>query len=184
MAHRWAPSSLAERWWLDVPVASLSVVVLDFASRPGTGVDLLGKLSLSDRRAAYTDMLQLAIIFAGFSGVIFAIYLGMQGKGVEGVRKLVGDKLLRLWLAALLMPWLSAVVIILARIIDRGEVSSTNFARWLATAAVIVVLTQLFRVTWIFYQLAMLNAQQLQPSRRIAARPIRIGRPASVKSQT
>jgi hypothetical protein len=165
-----------EWWWLDAPVAAALVGALAASSRPGTGVDLLGKLTLSDRRAVYTDILQLAVIFAGFGGVIFAIYLGMQSPGVRGIRKLVGRKFLRMWISALVMPWFCAVTIILCRVIDRGETGTVNAARWIAIGCVFVVLLQLFRVAWIFYQLAAVELMEPRPVIPTSREPIKIAR--------
>lgn len=166
-------------WWLDVPVAASITIVGASVTDPGTGIDLVGQLALGDRRAIYADVLQLAIIFAGFSGVMFAVYLGMQGARVAQLNERVGKDLLHVWLAAILAPWVCAFVLILARVLDRGGLGSPNYARWLAYGAILVVALQMLRIIWVFYQLAMLNMSKHEPAIRTAARPARIRRRAS-----
>lgn len=175
---RWWHAPL-DWWWLDAPVAALASVIVALRVRPGTGADLLGKLSLSDRRAVYTDMLQLATIFAGFGGVIFAVYLGLQSRQVKSIRERLGGKLLSVWISAILTPWASAAAIILARILDRGEVASSNGARWIAIGALVVVATQIARVVWIFYQLAIVEVTRRGPTIPTSTNAPRIRRRAS-----
>lgn len=163
-------------WWLDVPIAAGAVALIAWQVRPGTGVDVLGQLDLETRRGVYTDMMQLAALFAGFSGVIFALYLGMSGRGVRQVKDLVGMKLLVMWLFALTVPWLAAVGMVLAKVLDRGPGGSANVARWLAVAAALVVALQLLRTVWIFYQLAAIDLKGTKPARPTQSRPVELAR--------
>lgn len=166
-------------WWLDLPLAAVTVIVASSLAESGTGVDLLGQLSLVERREVYTDLLQLSTIFAGFGGVVFAIYLGFQSRRIRLLKEQVGKLLLHIWLAAILTPWMSAFALVVARITDRGGVASPNFARWLACAAIIVVLIQLARIVWVFYQLAMIDMKPQEPTIRTANEPPKIRRRAS-----
>lgn len=152
----------------------------EYLVEPGTGVDLLGRLPLADRRSVYTDMLQLATIFGGFGGVIFSVYLGMQGRRIRTIKQHVGVPLLRVWLFALTVPWVSAVMLIIARILDRGAIRSENFARWIAVAALALVVLQLVRSLWVFYQLAAIDLQGDAPTIKTSQNPVRVNRhPAS-----
>ncbi|MFI2710058.1 hypothetical protein ACH495_08010 [Micromonospora sp. NPDC018662] len=143
---------------------------------PGTGVDLMGQLSLADRRNVYTDLLALATIFAGFGGVVFAIFIGLQSRSVREIKERVGEHLLRVWLSALLAPWVSAFAIVIAKVLDRGGKGSSNEARWLAVAATGLVALQLFRVLWVFYNLATIETQGAKPTVATAKQPARIGK--------
>lgn len=169
----------AQWWWLDAPLAILAVTIAGMTVEPATGVDILGRLSLADRRAIYTDLLQLTTIFAGFGGVIFALYLGLQGRRVKELNRSLGRTLLKIWLAAILTPWLSALTLVVASVFDRGDTGSHNVARWAAIAAILVVAFQMARIVWVFYQLAMLELSEEQPTVRTASKPLKMRRKAS-----
>jgi hypothetical protein len=173
---RWIVDRAVQWWWLDLPVAGLGVILIAARVRPGTGVDLLGQLDLETRRAIYTDLMQIAALFAGFSGVIFAVYLGLSSRGVRQVKDMVGKQLLTMWLFALTVPWVAALLLILAKVLDRGEMASPNVARWLAVAAVVLVAIELLRILWIFYQIAVIDLRGVQPARPIRTRPIELTR--------
>jgi hypothetical protein len=143
---------------------------------PGTGVDFMGQLSLADRRNVYTDLLTLTTIFAGFGGVVFAIFIGLQSRSVREIKAKVGENLLRVWLSALLSPWVGAFAIVVAKVIDRGGKGSPNEARWIAVAAMGLVALQLLRILWVFYSLATIESRDGQPTIPTAAQPARIGR--------
>jgi len=164
-------------WWADVVVAALFVAVLYLAARPGTGVDLLGGLALSARLSVYTNMLQLTAIFAGFSGVAFAIYVGLDSRMVRQVKSTAGSPLLRVWIAALVTPWLCALVLVFCGATDRGQGASHNFTRWVALAALVLVILQMVRIVWIFYQLAVTDVRGEEVAKpRVSAEEIRVVR--------
>jgi hypothetical protein len=175
---RWVGARAVQWWWLDVPIIGLTVTIVAWQVRPGTGVDLLGQLSLDDRRDVYGDIMQLAALFAGFSGVIFAVYLGMSSRGVRQVKDMVGKQLLGLWLFALTAPWIAAIVIVLARVLDRGQQASPNAARWLVVGAILLVAVELLRSIWIFYQLAVIDLKGTAAARPTAERPLELARRA------
>lgn len=159
-------------WWLDLLISMVVAGGCWLATTPGTGVDLLGKLALDDRRGVYTDMLQLATIFGAFGGVAFAVYLSRDNERTKQVWQAAGRGLLRVWLAALVSPWISAVALVMARVVDRGGVGSSNGARWIAVGSVILVILQLIRITWVFYNLTLImmdsNSSQRSTSPRRA----------------
>lgn len=175
-AARWVGHRVIQYWWLDVPVAVAVVALLAWKVRPATGVDVLGQLDLETRRGIYTDMMQLAALFAGFSGVVFGLYLGMSGRGVRQVKEMVGVRLLTMWLFALSVPWLAALLIVVAKVLDRGDSGSENLARWIVVAAALVVALQFLRTLWIFYQLAAIDLKGTQPARPTQARPVELAR--------
>ena len=167
-------------WWIDVVLAAAIAIVLHESLRPGTGADVLGQLKLADRLSAYTNMLQLTVIFAGFSGVGFAIYLGLNSRNVRQIKVSAGAPLLRVWLAALVTPWACALVLVFCGITDRGDRDSGNVTRWVAIASLAIVVLQLARIVWIFYQLAITDLEAAKPGATATAEPIRtVGRRAA-----
>ena len=130
-------------WWIDALLAAALVIIFRESSRSGTGTDVLGQLALADRRGVYANMLQLTAIFAGFSGVGFAIYLGLGSRAVRQIKMSAGVPLLRVWLAALVTPWFCALILVFCGITDRGGKDSANLTRWVALAALAVVILQL-----------------------------------------
>lgn len=168
-------------WWLDAFLAAALVVILHESSRSGTGVDVLGRLGLSDRRAVYTNMLQLTAIFAGFSGVGFAIYLGLGSRAVRQIKLSAGAPLLRVWLAALVIPWICALILVFCGVTDRGGRDSGNLTRWVALAALAVVVLQLARIVWVFYELAVTDLKADTQGSSATSEPIRaVGHRASL----
>jgi hypothetical protein len=163
-------------WWIDPLIAAVLVIILREPFRVGTGADILGQLSLADRRSTYTNMLQLAAIFAAFSGAGFLIYLGFSSRGVQQIRASAGEALLRVWLAALVTPWVCALVLVFCGVTDTGGKDSPNLTRWIAMAALAVVVFQLGRVCWVLYEIAMTELGG--PSVKGAAGTIRVKEPA------
>ncbi|MEU4632904.1 hypothetical protein AB0F90_00600 [Micromonospora chalcea] len=172
----WLVDRWVRWWWLDVAVVLAVTAGCAWQVAPGTGVDFMGQLSLADRRNVYTDMLTLASIFAGLGGVVFAIFLGLQSRPIVEIKARIGEDLLRVWVSALVAPWFSAFVIIAAKVLDRGGRASANEARWAAVAAAGLVALQLFRILWVFYKIAAIEAQGHVPAIETASTPATIGR--------
>lgn len=158
-------------------MAAALVVILRQTAHPATGSDVLGQLKLADRRAVYADALQLTAVFAGFSGVAFTIYLGLGSRNVRRVKVSAGTSLLRVWLAALITPWVCAVIMICCAATDRGDEASRNITRWVAIAALIVVVLQMVRIVWIFYQLAVTDLEASRPVSSIGKEEVRVVKP-------
>lgn len=178
-AGSWVADRWVQWWWIDVPLAA--ALTLFFAFTPGVHAvfDLLGNLRLADRRSIYTDMLTIATLFAGFSTLATATYLGWSSRGVRAVRDLVGKDLLWLWLSATTMPWLCATTLVIVKMVDRGT-PPTNPTRWIAIGTLIVVGEQLARVIYLFYSLAMIEQRpnSQTPVRPVASVPIGMKRKA------
>lgn len=151
-------------WWADVLLVAVIVIALRESAHPATGTDLLGELSLAGRQAVYINMLQLTAIFAGFSGVSFVIYLGLGSRSVQRVKISAGAPLLRVWVAALVTPWICAILLVICGITDRGGKGSDNLTRWVAAGALAVVILQMARMVWIFYQLAVTDLEATRKS--------------------
>jgi choline-glycine betaine transporter len=169
-------------WWTDLVVATALVVILRQTAHPATGSDALGQLTLADRRAIYADTLQLTAVFAGFSGVAFTIYLGLGSRKVSRVKVSAGVPLLRVWLAALITPWICAVIMICCAVTDRGDKASGNITRWVAIAALLVVILQMIRIVWIFYQLAITDLEASKQVPSIGKEEVRVVKPVQRSS--
>lgn len=184
LSHRWVSTRpfawWIQWWWVDPVIAALTVGILRESLRTGTGADILGQLNLADRRSNYANMLQLAAIFAAFSGAGLLIYLGFTSRRVEHIRAQAGIALLRVWLAALVTPWLCALILVFCGITDRGGKDSSNATRWVALAALLVVVLQIARVIWILYQLAVTEFSSANDAAS-TSRPVRIIRRQSPK---
>lgn len=163
---------LFEWWWLDPLIAAAVVAVLAREVDPGTGVDILGAIPLADRQDAYSDLITITTFLAGFSTVAFTVYLGWSSRGVATVRRLVGDRLLKMWIGALALPWLAAMTIWVAKVMDRGDVPPAAASRWIAVAAVLVVATSVARTVVVFVQLAGIEMNPAPATRPVAATPI------------
>jgi hypothetical protein len=164
-------------WWTDLIIATVLVIVLRQTAHPATGSDVLGQLKLADRQTVYTDALQLTAIFAGFSSVAFTIYLGLGSRNVRQIKVSAGVSLLRVWLAALITPWVCAVIMICCLVTDRGDRASGNFTRWVAFTALFVVILQMVRIIWIFYQLAAADLEASKPVASISKKEVRVVKP-------
>lgn len=174
---RAAGSALADRaaqwWWLDLPLGVVLAVILHRTTEPGTGADLLGRLVRSERLSIYTDLIQVVSLFAGFGGVTFAVYLGMTSRGIARLRAKVGDSILRVWVATLILPWMGALALVVAKLLDRGA----NGGPWswtIAYAAVLVTALQLSRAAWLFFQLASIEQSEEKPAAPTTQRTIRV----------
>lgn len=159
-------------WWIDLIVVAVAVLVCLLVVRPGTGVDALGRLSLGERRLLYTDLLTIATFFAGFASVAFTAYLGLSGRSVELVRRLSGERILRVWIAEISIPWFAALGIWIASLLDAGT-PPTNPARWFALGAMLLIALVVARSTWLFGSLAGLALEKPAPATiATAATPI------------
>lgn len=155
-------------------MAAALVIILRETAHPATGSDVLGQLGLADRRTVYADALQLTAIFAGFSGVAFAIYLGFGSRNVRRIKVSAGASLLKVWLSALITPWICAVIMVCCAVTDRGGKGSGDVTRWVAIAALLVVVLQMARIIWIFYQLAVTDLEASKPVASISQEEVRI----------
>jgi hypothetical protein len=176
-AARWVFDRWIQWWWGDVVIATILVFAYALTPWVGDHLDLLGHLDLNDRRSVYTDLLNITALFAGFSTLATATYLGWSSRGITAVRRLVGEDLLRLWLVSTSLPWLCAVVIVVVKTVDRGADQPTNVARWVAVGAMVVLAEQLGRVLYLFYSLAMIEQQPQGPVRPRASQGIRMREP-------
>ena len=161
-------------WWVDFVVAAILVSALHQAAHAGSGSDVLGELKLADRQSAYADALQMTSVFGGFSTLAFTIYLGLNSSTVKRIKVAAGVPLLKVWIAALVTPWLCAVLMVCCVVTDRGDQGSSNVTRWVAIAALVVVLLQMVRIIWIFYQLAVADTQGSGPAKAVSDEEVRI----------
>ena len=122
----------------------------------------------------YANMLQVTAIFAGFSGVAFAVYVGLGSRSVRQIKSRAGAPLLRVWLAALVTPWVCAIVLVFCGITDSGKRGSENIARWIALAALLVVVLQMIRIAWVFYEIAVIDLGPSQTVAAVADKPVQV----------
>jgi hypothetical protein len=57
---------------------------------------------------------------------------------------------------------------------DRGGKGSGNVTRWVALSALIVVILQMVRIIWVFYQLAMTELEASKPRATVSDEEIRV----------
>jgi hypothetical protein len=164
-------------WWTDLILAAALMIILRESAHPATGSDVLGQLQLADRRSVYNDALQITTLFAGFNAVGFTIYLGFSSRNVNRIKEAVGTALLRVWIAALVTPWVCAVVMVCCYVTDRGGKASGNATRWVALGSLIVVILQMVRIVWVFYQLAITDLQVDRPPPAVSKDEIRVVSP-------
>lgn len=153
------------------------IAILAESAHPGTGSDLLGQLGLADRRSVYADALQLTSIFAAFNGIAFTVYLGFNSRVVRLIKTYADAPLIRVWIAALVTPWVCALIMVCCAATDRGGKGSDNLTRWVAFAALIVVLLQMIRIIWIFYELATVDLGRDKPEATVSDEEVRVVRP-------
>lgn len=161
-------------WWTDLLLAAALTVILHETAHAGTGVDVLGALKLTDRQSIYADALQMTAIFGGFSTVAFTVYLGLSSRSVRRIKVAAGKPLLNAWIASLVTPWLCAVVMVCCVATDRGDAGSANLTRWVAIAALVIVLLQMVRLVWIFYQLAAADLEESTPVKTVSDEELRV----------
>jgi hypothetical protein len=166
-------------WWTDLLLALALTAILHQTDHVGTGVDVLGALKLTDRQATYTDALQMTAVFGGFSTVAFTIYLGLNSRSVRRIKVAAGKPLLKAWIASLVTPWVCAIVMVCCVVTDRGDSGSGNLTRWVAIAALVVVLLQMIRLVWIFYQLAIADLEESAPVKTVSDEELRVLKSAS-----
>ncbi|HMM83509.1 MAG TPA: hypothetical protein PJ998_10060 [Terrimesophilobacter sp.] len=154
-----------DAWWLDfafVIVALSAVLIIPVVS---SRVDLLGHLGLARRVGVYSDMITIASLLGGFSTLAFSAYIGWTGRGVERVKRAIGRKLMIVWIASIATPWIAALAILIAKIQDSGAAWTPNPSRWIALAAVALVILSLIRTVMIFVILADLKDNQAAPTK-------------------
>ncbi|MBE9938917.1 hypothetical protein [Cellulosimicrobium cellulans] len=160
-----------DHWWLDLLLAGALASAGALLIATGTGVDILGKQSLADRRLSYQDLLTIVTFFAGFNTLAFTTYLGFRGRLLDLVRKNAGERIHRVWIAATAIPWIAALVIWVASVMDAGS-PPTNPARWVALGAALVIALSVARSTWLFSQLVSLSSSRSRPTLETATKAI------------
>ncbi|GLU47111.1 hypothetical protein [Nocardiopsis ansamitocini] len=164
---------LVDWWWLDPPVAAILSFICWYLIPLRSQWDVLGNLDLPVRQAIYTDIIQLSTIFAGFGAVAFTVFISSSSPTSMKLKNGdLGPRIIRLWIAALSFPWISAFVIILAKATDSGGVGSTSISRWLVLGAVLVILFQMVRTLRVFYQISTLEITEQKPARKTASKGI------------
>lgn len=163
---------MLDAWWFDIPVAVLVFLLAVLLKPAGNVVDLLGRLSLERRLNLYTDLITIATLLGGFLGLAFTTYLGWSSRAVTRVKNIAGDRLLIVWLLGIASPWLSAFLVWLAKALDRGDVGSSNNARWLAFSAVLLMFLTFMRLMTLFIKLAKLNDQPFKHNSPVNPDPL------------
>lgn len=175
--QRYLWDKIFDWWWFDVILASVVCVLAIYVVSDGSKFDILGRIDLALRQNIYTDLIQLSIIFAGFSSVSFTIFLSSGNSYVVRLRESeTGAKIVQIWVAALSMPWVSAFVVIVAKIYDSGGAGSSNPARWFAFSSVLLIVLQMLRLVWVLYRITHLETKRPVPTRKTAASMPRIRR--------
>lgn len=165
-----------EWWWLDVSFGILLAATLTTQVRQTNRVNVLGSMKYDARITVYSDLLQLAVLFAGFSGVAFAVYLGMQSRNVRAVQQRVGSRLLRVWLSALITPWGCSLALVIAKVLDRDRPGGSAPAWGITYGVVAIMLFQLVRTYWVFANIAAVDMADTKPAMETAGRPITVVR--------
>ena len=153
---------LFDAWWLDALLVLSVFLAVTLFPVISDRVDLLGRLTLERRLDAYTDLITIAALLGGFSSLAFTTYLGWSSRGIRRVKSKIGLRLLVVWLSCIATPWVCALLIWFAKILDEGPVASENDARWLALAALVLLLISLLRSLIIFVDLAKYNDEDPQ----------------------
>lgn len=158
-------------WWLDLIASGIFCASVVYFVPDGSKMDILGRLDLPVRQNLYTDMLQLATIFAGFSAVSFSIFLASGSTYVARIRESeTGAKIIQLWIAALSIPWVSAFIIIATKVYDDGGAYSENPARWFAVSSILLIALQMIRLVWVLYKITHLETIKVRLTRKTASR--------------
>lgn len=163
-----------QAWWLDYVLAAILTTVAIIFVTPGGVLDPLGQLPLDERRSAYGDLITIAALLAGFTSVAFTTYLGWQSRAIERLQDAKRRPLDRLWVVLIAAPWLCALALWGVRVADRGECLPDNPARWVALAAMLIVLTSVLRSLWLFMELLPLSTKKGGGTQGTAASPIGI----------
>lgn len=151
-----------DAWWLDILVTMFAFLLVTFVPVVGRAFDLLGRLSLERRLSVYTDLITIATLLGGFLGLAFTTYLGWSSRGILHVKDKVGDRLLVVWLVGIASPWLSALLVLLAKVLDNGNEHSHSIARWFVLAAALLLVLTFVRLMTLFVKLAKLNDESSQ----------------------
>lgn len=156
---------LFDAWWLDMSLVVVALTAVLIIPAAAERVDLLAHLGLERRLGIYSDMITIASLLGGFSTLAFSAYIGWTGRGVDRVKRAIGQKLMVVWISSIATPWIAALAIVVAKIQDSGPAWSTNPARWVALAAVVLVILSLFRTVVIFVILADMKDNQGAPTK-------------------
>jgi hypothetical protein len=84
----------------------------------------------------------------------------------------VGNKLLRVWMVYLATPWLAAMALWVASIVDAGDKVPTNAARWTACAAFVLLGLSVARSVYLFLSLASIELDEQIPTVPVGVRSI------------
>lgn len=161
-----------ERWWIDLPLSFALILGLAQINRAIPGLDIVGHLALTDRQSVYSDLMQLAAFLGAFSGMGSAVYLGLNSRGIQQLNRMVGTRIVRIWIFSLVTPWIGALLVVATEVTDRGNATPTNFAHWIPYAALALISFHLCRVSWLFWNISQLHINEPGPIRAVAHSPI------------
>lgn len=147
-----------DAWWLDYLVG-ISIFFIGWKSiHQDSFFDFLGSVGLERRLDLYTDLINISALLAGFLGLAFTSYLSWSSKGIATVKERGGNRLQRIWLFGIATPWVCTLLIWFAKIHDREEMHSTNFARWVVIAIVMPLIFSFLRILYLYVLLADVEA--------------------------
>ncbi|UOW02983.1 hypothetical protein MU580_11965 [Clavibacter michiganensis subsp. michiganensis] len=155
-------------WWLDYLLVAGAVIAAVKLVPDCSAFDILGQLPLDDRREAYSDLITIAALLAGFTSVAYTTYLGWQSSAIERLRARAGRRLQRIWIALIAAPWFATLLLWAVKVTDRGNNEPTNDVRWLALAGLALVIASVIRSVWVFLELFETHQVKKQPVQNTA----------------
>lgn len=156
---------LFDAWWLDAVLVCVALAAVLVIPAVWAHLDLLGRLDLDRRLGIYSDLITISSLLGGFSTLAFSAYIGWTGRGIDRVKRKIGRPLMVVWMTCLATPWVAALAIGVAKIFDDGPAWTSNPSRWIALAALALVILALVRTIVIFVVLADLRDNQGAPTK-------------------
>lgn len=162
--------------WVDLLIVGsvISAHVILLAIHPA--FDVLGNSLPADRRGVYASAAIVVSLLASFSGVAIGQLSSAKGARAEALRTQGADVLAKNWRSIFLAGMLSAMLAIVALILDPSVVSASVapvVARWLFEAGLLLAAVKFFRLSTLFYEVISLTASDAGDEQEVVHEALR-----------
>jgi hypothetical protein len=170
-----------DRLWSDLAIVAVIVLIHAILVVVLPVTDILGNALASDRRATYSAAAVVVSLLGSLSSVAISQLGSAKGARATALKTQAAETLARNWRSIFRSGMLSAVLAIVALLMDPSRVTSGVMpvvVRWVFEAGVIFALVKFMRLSALFYEVITLTARSAgeDEERPAISAPVPVGK--------